>query len=174
MKCGTSALFHYLNGTVPRSPKAAKAPGASWTPPKFSNDQQFLNGTPATIEYCNRFFSLPDEQRRFHPGIVGSIVTKEVHFFDQEPQQVHSKLPQYLAKFAGVNMSVDDPLAGRCSYAQQLGLDSSSEPAMVRMEATVMYMPSRTAAGEEVDVAAAAAAAVAVTGTCCSMYWSLS
>ncbi|WIA15486.1 hypothetical protein OEZ85_002125 [Tetradesmus obliquus] len=147
MKCGTSALFHYLNGTVPRSPKAAKEPGASWTPPKFSNDQQFLNGTPASIEYCNRFFSLPDEQRRFHPGIIGSIVTKEVHFFDQEPQQVHSKLPQYFAKFAGVNMSADDPAAGQCSYPRQLGLSSSSAPAMVRMEATVMYMPSRTAAG---------------------------
>jgi hypothetical protein len=39
MKCGTSSLFHYLNGTVPRPPQAARKPGAAWQPPSFGNDQ---------------------------------------------------------------------------------------------------------------------------------------
>ncbi|KAF8057930.1 KCS5 [Scenedesmus sp. PABB004] len=145
MKCGTSALFHYLNGTVPRSPKAAKAPGASWSPPAFGDDQVFLNGTPASAAYCARFYGLPDAARRFHPGVIGSIVTKEVHFFDQDPVTVATRSREYFAKFAGVAPG-DDPAARSCAWPAAAGLSPGDAPGLVRMEATVMYMPHPPAA----------------------------
>jgi hypothetical protein len=87
---------------------------------------------------------------RYHPSIIGTHVTKELHFFDKQTLRVQTPLyqKQYFSSFPGVDMSVDDPLAGRCSYPAQLGLSSSSSrPALVRMEATAMYLAHPSAAG---------------------------
>jgi hypothetical protein len=86
---------------------------------------------------------------RYHPGIVGAHATKEVNFFNKVPATTANSTLQhsYFSSFPGVDMSVDDPLAGRCSYPAQLGLSSSSRPALVRMEATAMYLAHPWAAG---------------------------
>jgi hypothetical protein len=65
-----------------------------------------------------------------------------VNFFNKLPATTANSTLQhsYFSSFPGVDMSVDDPLAGRCSYPAQLGLSSSSRPALVRMEATAMYL----------------------------------
>jgi hypothetical protein len=85
---------------------------------------------------------------RYHPSIIGTHVTKELHFFDKQPIRTQTPLyqKQYFASFPGVDMSVDDPLAGKCSLPAQLGLSSSSRPALVRMEATAMYLAHPSAA----------------------------
>lgn len=51
---------------------------------------------------------------RFHPGIIGAHVTKELHFFDKQPAHTTTASNQrkYFASFPGVDMAVDDPLAG--------------------------------------------------------------
>jgi hypothetical protein len=86
---------------------------------------------------------------RYHPSIIGTHVTKELHFFDKQPARTQTPLyqKQYFGSFPGVDMSVDEPLAGRCSFPAQLGLSSSSRPALVRMEATAMYLAHPSAAG---------------------------
>jgi hypothetical protein len=86
---------------------------------------------------------------RYHPGIIGAHTTKEVNFFNKLPATTANNSLQrsYFSSFPGVDMSVDDPLAGRCSYPAQLGLSSSSRPALVRMEATAMYLAHPSTAG---------------------------
>uniref|UniRef100_A0A383WIM9 Sulfotransferase n=1 Tax=Tetradesmus obliquus TaxID=3088 RepID=A0A383WIM9_TETOB len=118
MKGGTTALFHYLNGSQP------------------------------AIHYPNGSKSHVDFKPRYHPSIIGTHVTKELHFFDKQPVRTQTPLyqQQYFASFPGVDALADQPLAGRCSYAAQLGLSSSSKPALVRMEATAMYLAHPSAA----------------------------
>lgn len=53
----------------------------------------------------------------------------------------------YFSSFAGVDMTVDSPLEQKCSYPARLGLTSASKPAVVRMEATAMYLAHPYAAG---------------------------
>jgi hypothetical protein len=86
---------------------------------------------------------------RYHPGIIGAHTTKEVNFFNKRPEKTANATLQrtYFGSFPSVDMSVDEPLAGRCSYPAQLGLSSSSRPALVRMEATAMYLAHPSAAG---------------------------
>ncbi|WIA28607.1 hypothetical protein OEZ86_011147 [Tetradesmus obliquus] len=118
MKGGTTALFHYLNGSQP------------------------------AIHYPNGSKSHVDFKPRYHPGIIGAHATKEVNFFNKRPSKIANATlqQQYFASFPGVDALVDQPLAGRCSYPAQLGLSSSSRPALVRMEATAMYLAHPTAA----------------------------
>lgn len=86
---------------------------------------------------------------RYHPSIIGTHVTKELHFFDKQPVRTQTPMyqKQYFGSFPGVDTAADEPLAGRCSYAAHLGLSSSSRPALVRMEATAMYLAHPSAAG---------------------------
>lgn len=86
---------------------------------------------------------------RFHPAIIGSHVTKELHFFDKLPAHIRTAASQqkYFASFAGVDMTVDDPLDAKCSYPAKRGLTKGSRPELIRMEATAMYLAHPHAAG---------------------------
>ncbi|KAF6264449.1 P-loop containing nucleoside triphosphate hydrolase protein, partial [Scenedesmus sp. NREL 46B-D3] len=119
MKGGTTALFHYLNGSQPAI--------------------HYPNGSKSHVHF----------QQRYHPSIIGTHVTKELHFFDKQPVRTQTPMyqKQYFGSFPGVDTAADEPLAGRCSYAAHLGLSSSSRPALVRMEATAMYLAHPSAAG---------------------------
>ncbi|KAF8072632.1 hypothetical protein HT031_000292 [Scenedesmus sp. PABB004] len=119
MKGGTTALFHYLNGSQPAV--------------------HYANGTKSHVDFTPRF----------HPAIIGAHVTKELHFFDKQPAHVRNPQQQrtYFASFPGVNATADSPLQGRCSWPAAAGLTAASRPGLVRMEATAMYLAHPNAAG---------------------------
>ncbi|KAF6252814.1 hypothetical protein COO60DRAFT_496478 [Scenedesmus sp. NREL 46B-D3] len=70
-----------------------------------------MNGSEASKQYLTAFRRLPEEKRRFHPRLAGSFL-KEMHIFDGDA----SLIPERLKQFPGIDATLDEPLAGVCSY----------------------------------------------------------